>query len=141
MRLQNIQNIFSKEVKDLPNKKTKKKNVFKDHTFSGFDLIRFFLNNLDKIEIYQVYDFFHSEDIEQLFEIKLEDIQTLLERYFDFIQDVGRLFYYIKNLQWNVAIVEYVRLVKVKNKLVIDTLDKFPYFRKLSRRYPQGEKP
>ena len=125
----------------MPKGKTKKKNVFKDHTFSGFDLIRFFLNNLNEIESYQVYDFFHSEDIKQLFEIKLEDTQTLLERYFDFIQDVGRMFYYIKNLQWDLAVLEYIRLVKTKNQLVIDTMDKFPYFRKLSRRYPEGEKP
>lgn len=117
----------------MPKRKTKKKNVFKDHTFSGFDLIRFFLNNLDNIEIYQVYDFFHAPDIENLFEVKVEEAKNLLMRYFDFIQDIGRMFMYIQSLKFELAFIEYVRLVKVRKKLVKDTLDLIPFLREMSK--------
>ena len=121
----------------LAKENKEKKNVFKDHTFSGLDLIRFFLNNLEENEIYQVYDFFHAEDIENLFEMEFKEIESLLFRYYDFMQDVLRMFGYIQTLQFHLAFFEYIRLVKVQKQLVIDTLDKFPFFRKLARRPPK----
>jgi len=118
---------------DLQKRIKKKKNVFKDHTFSGFDLIRFFLNNLDNKEIYQVYDFFHEPDIENLFEVKVDEAKNLLMRYFDFMQDVGRLFGYIQSLQLELAFMEYLRLVKVRKQLVLDTIDAIPFLREMSK--------